>query len=136
MQVHIPPANNSSLTTYLSLSSFVSSHVISITLITVHTLLGWDRPVHGKIAAMQLVKIKDTYEKVRDSLLLPLRPAWSDRYSISSVYDKFIPQVLGSLSNALMVESKDEGQLCICCVCVCVCVDVHARRRCLRARLQ
>jgi hypothetical protein len=97
----------------------MSSHVISIALFTVHTLLGWDRPVYGKIAAMQLVKIKDTYEKVRDSLLLPLRPAWSDRYSISSVYDKYIPQVLGCLSNALMVESKDEGQLCAC-VCVCV----------------
>ena len=78
---------------------------------------------------MQLVKIKDTYEKVRDSLLLPLRPAWSDRYSISSVYDKYIPQVLGCLSNALMVESKDEGQLCMCvyvCMCVCLCVCVCA----------
>ena len=86
-----------------------------IIIIAVHALLGWDRPVYGKIAAMQIVKIKDTYDKVRASLLLPTRPVRSfSQYNINSVYDKYLPRVLDSLSSALMVESKDEGQLLVC----------------------
>ena len=88
---------------------------MSIIIIAVHALLGWDRQVYGKIAAMQIVKIKDTYEKVRASLLLPTRTIRSSSYyNINSVYDKYLPRVFDCLSSALMVESKDEGQLLVC----------------------
>jgi hypothetical protein len=69
-----------------------SCHVI------VQILLGWDRPVYGKIAALQLLNMKENIEKTAPSA------------THMEAYGQYVPKVLSCLNTALGVETEREGK--------------------------
>ena len=81
-----------------------------------HALLGWDRPVHGQIAASQLINLKEALEASasvssnssdRTDLTAPVTPS----RSMIDAYCQIVPKVLGCLSKALAVETAREGMV-------------------------
>ena len=69
----------------------------------VHMLLGWDRPVYGRIAALQLLNMKETLEKCNDT------SNSAHRISLTEAYYQIIPRVFEALTTALGRESTREG---------------------------
>ena len=65
---------------------------------TVQILLGWDRPVYGKIAALQLLNMKENIEKTAPSA------------AHTEAYCQYVPKVLTCLNIALGVETEREGK--------------------------
>ena len=66
-------------------------------------LLGWDRPVYGRIAALQLLNMKETLEKCNDT------SNSAHRISLTEAYYQIIPRVFEALTTALGRESSREG---------------------------
>ena len=84
-----------------------------------HALLGWDRPIHGQIAASQLINLKEALEESvsvssnssdRMDLTVPVPPS----RSMLDAYCQIVPKVLGCLSKALATETAREGMLVWC----------------------
>ena len=85
-------------------------------------LLGWDRPVNGRVAALQLLNMKETLEKSFLSVStnipqsqnksLPQSQFVSVPLSVSLTesYYQIIPKVLIALGDALVRETSREGK--------------------------
>jgi hypothetical protein len=82
----------------------------------VQILLGWDRPVYGKIAALQLLNMKENIEKTAPSA------------AHTEAYGQYVPKVLSCLNAALGVETEREGKKAIKSVISAVDLSIYLRR--------
>ena len=105
------------------LSFKISSMIYIILLLSVHMLLGWDRPVDGRVASLQLLNMIEASEKASSSIgsIIPSKQPTTVPYSLSQsvftplsvsltdAYHEIIPRVFSALASALQRETRREG---------------------------
>ena len=86
-------------------------------------LLGWDRPVYGRVASLQLLNMIEVLDKSLSSIgtIIPSRQPTTETLSssqavltplsvsLTAAYHEIIPKVFSALAGALQRETPREG---------------------------
>ena len=97
--------------------------IYMIFLLLVHMLLGWDRPVYGRVASLQLLNMIEVLDKSLSSIgtIIPSKQPTTVTLSLSesvltplsvsltAAYHEIIPKVFSALAGALQRETPREG---------------------------